>query len=601
VRLTGLVLGGMVVVIILTGIVLLTVYQDRIYPRVMAGSVTVGNATPVEAAAKITSTFQATTQQPLTFTTKDRTWQVMPALLDPKIDVPATIAKAQAYGRTGTLSQRWRALKVLFIHGVTVIPVVTVNSQKVTDQLAEITQEAEVVPQSSRIDYIDGQFVAAPSVEGRQIDRQAHQEAVLQQLQTLDRRPLQVPTTVIRPPFTADQAQQLIPALQRYMQDPLMLTYGGKKVQMDAQTILTLLDYNQPTQQGIPLSQQKLADYIANFAQGIDQTPRDALFSFADGKVTAFAPAQEGITIDQEALVNKIAIALSDERVSHTIDVPVKKVEPNVAIGDVNNIGIKDLLAHGESNYRGSPSDRIFNIKQAMSHLNGVLIPPDGEFSFNNTVGEISQAAGYKQALVILSGKTVLGDGGGVCQVSTTVFRAALKAGLPITQRTAHAYRVGYYENDMGPGFDATIYQPGVDFRFKNDTGHYVLLQATVDEANTKLYIDLYGTSDGRVATLSSAKVLSQTPAPPDIHQDDPTLPKGQVKQVEHSIPGAKTVFTRTVQRNGQIFSQLQVREEPVTIEDNCNPAIFRRRASDFAIVDENRTSVGAIQSCDDA
>ena len=153
-----------------------------------------------------------------------------------------------------------------------------------------------------------------------------------------------------------------------------------------------------------------------------------------------------------------------------------------------------------------------------------MLIPPGDIFSFNQTGGDITAATGYKQAYVIKEGRTVLDDGGGVCQDSTTLFRAVLNAGLPVVKRTAHAYRVGYYEQGFPPGLDATVFYPSVDFQFKNDTKHHILLQAYV--SGISLTVDLYGTSDGRVTTLTTPVVGEQTPPPPELRKDDPTLPK---------------------------------------------------------------------------
>jgi vancomycin resistance protein YoaR len=178
------------------------------------------------------------------------------------------------------------------------------------------------------------------------------------------------------------------------------------------------------------------------------------------------------------------------------------------------------------------------------------LLSPGEVFSFNQAVGDISAETGYKQAYVIKEGRTVLDDGGGVCQVSTTLFRAVLYAGLPVIERTAHAYRVGYYEQGFPPGLDATVFYPTVDFKFKNDTPAYLLIQTVI--SGSKLYFNLYGTSDGRVTTLSKSTVTDQTPPPPDLKQDDPTLPKGEVKQVDWAAWGAKVSFTRTVTREGE-------------------------------------------------
>ena len=217
-------------------------------------------------------------------------------------------------------------------------------------------------------------------------------------------------------------------------------------------------------------------------------------------------------------------------------------------------MGIKELIGVGHSLFYHSIQSRIFNINLAASRLNGVLVAPDEVFSFDKALGDVSAFTGYQQAYVIQNGRTVLGDGGGVCQVSTTFFRALLNAGLQIVERHAHAYRVGYYEQDSPPGIDATIFVPSVDLKFKNDTGHYILIQSQVDLDNLALTFELYGTKDGRQVTMTTPVVTSQTPPPPDLYQDDPTLPKGEIKQTDFTAWGANVYFTRTVTKNGKVI-----------------------------------------------
>jgi vancomycin resistance protein YoaR len=185
--------------------------------------------------------------------------------------------------------------------------------------------------------------------------------------------------------------------------------------------------------------------------------------------------------------------------------------------------------------------------------MNGVLIAPDEVFSFNKAIGDISRYTGYKEAYVISGGKTILGDGGGVCQVSTTLFRAALNTGLPIEERHGHAYRVGYYEQQSSPGLDATIYVPSVDFKFRNDTPQHILIQSYVDPTTLTLTFTMYGTKDGREVSVTTPVIKSQTPAPETRYQDDPTLPKDTVKQVEYAAPGAVVSFSRTVMKDGKV------------------------------------------------
>jgi vancomycin resistance protein YoaR len=302
-----------------------------------------------------------------------------------------------------------------------------------------------------------------------------------------------------------------------------------------------------------------LAEYLTGVAETVNRPPQNALFQFdqTQQKVVEFAPAKDGLTLDRNGTTALMAAALTmleDKAETEPVRVVMRRTEPEISLATVNDLGIIEHLGRGESTYFGSIASRVHNVRLASERINGTLIEPGEEFSFNEVVGEISGATGYKQAYVIIGGKTELGDGGGVCQVSTTIFRAALLAGLPITDRRAHAYRVGYYEQDVKAGIDATVYAPYTDFKFLNDTPAYLLIQTMVDEPNRHLIFDIYGTSDGRTSEISNHTVCCITPPPPDVFVDDPTLPVGQEKQIEYAVAGAKARFDYRVTRGGEII-----------------------------------------------
>jgi len=155
-------------------------------------------------------------------------------------------------------------------------------------------------------------------------------------------------------------------------------------------------------------------------------------------------------------------------------------------------------------------------------------------------------------AYIIKEGRTVLGTGGGVCQVSTTVFRAAFNSGLEILERSAHAYRVHYYEPPLG--FDATVFDPSPDLVFKNDTASYILIWSSVDVPSTTLTFEFYGTADGRTTKMLGPFVSNETPPPAPLYQEDPSLPKGTTQQIDWPAWGADATLKREVHRNGEII-----------------------------------------------
>lgn len=301
---------------------------------------------------------------------------------------------------------------------------------------------------------------------------------------------------------------------------------------------------------------EPVSTFIQDTAASYNMPAKNALFQFEDGKVTTFKADEKGIEILTDEFIKDFRAeveSISDKNTQLTVVVKDRIIEPEITLAEANNQGIEELIAIGKSDYSHSIPSRIHNVILAASKFNGVMIPKDGEFSFNSIIGDISSRTGYQPAYVIQNGRTVLGDGGGVCQVSTTAFRAALNAGLPITERHAHAYRVSYYENDSDPGLDATIYVPTVDLKFKNDTPASILIVTEVDEENMILTFKLYGKKDDRQVEISPVTIWDVAPAPEPLYEDDPTLPVGQVKQVDYAASGAKTKFTYKVTKGDEV------------------------------------------------
>lgn len=305
-----------------------------------------------------------------------------------------------------------------------------------------------------------------------------------------------------------------------------------------------------------------------SIAPQIEKTPVNAIYKFnpgtgpdGKGRVEAFSPSFPGLAIDRTKILEEIILETKSylkiglTPASNLITVPLhtKEVPPEIQSSTADDMGINDLIGHGESFFYDSIPGRVYNIKLGTEKVSGSLIAPGEVFSFGDSIGTVSAVFGFQKAYSIIKGKTVLDDGGGVCQVSTTIYRAVLNAGLPIVERAAHAYRVGFYEQGgFLPGMDATVYPPSPDFRFKNDTGNWILLQATFDAPNHKLSFDVFGTNDGRKTQIQGPFIISTSPPPEPITEDDPTKPLGTITQVDNAHNGAKVYFKRTVIRGSE-------------------------------------------------
>ena len=242
---------------------------------------------------------------------------------------------------------------------------------------------------------------------------------------------------------------------------------------------------------GAELDAQKIENYLISISPLINHEPIDAQLAIKDGRVITFALSQDGIKLDLE---NNIDILnngiLNGEK---EIILKVTRIKPKITTESIDNLGITALLSRGISNFSGSSASRIHNIKIGAAKFNGVLLMPEEKFSFNTILGDIGPEQGYEPGLVIKKDKMVAEYGGGLCQVSTTTFRAAILAGLEITERYPHAFPVKYYNPQ---GFDATIYPPSPDLKFINNTPANILIQTKV--SGYELIFEFYGTEDER-------------------------------------------------------------------------------------------------------
>ncbi|MEI6326619.1 MAG: VanW family protein [Candidatus Roizmanbacteria bacterium] len=332
------------------------------------------------------------------------------------------------------------------------------------------------------------------------------------------------------------------------------------QVKEKLQSLLKLRTFEFTTH--LDYDESPITDTLKLLALQYNVEPRNALFELKGNKVSAFSIEKNGLLINADEVRGSIRNTLLSPKVLSRSTKPFiftvnsVVVKPLVTLAQANTQGITELIGEGTSNYTHSIPGRIHNLLLASDKLHGTLIPRGAVFSYNDTVGEISARTGYQQAYVIVNGRTELGDGGGVCQTSTTLFRAAINSGLPISEWTAHAYRVGYYENDSKPGRDATVYSPSVDLKFVNDTPAAILIQVESNLDDKTLIYRLWGKMDDRKVTISDVSTSGALPAPPDRYQDDPSLKKGVTKQVDWAAGGLRAWFDYKVTKGLEVIQE---------------------------------------------
>jgi vancomycin resistance protein YoaR len=319
-----------------------------------------------------------------------------------------------------------------------------------------------------------------------------------------------------------------------------------------------------PPRYQVAIDPTLLRAYLTDLAPSFVRSPQDARFTFNDQtkQLELLQPAVIGRSLDIDATIQ----AINDKLVQgeHNVALVFKEVKPAVTDDKTGDqLGIRELVQSTTTYFYGSSTARIQNITTAASRFHGLLVAPGETFSMAQALGDISLDNGYAEALIILGNQTIQGVGGGVCQVSTTLFRTAFFAGYPINERHPHAYRVGYYEEKSNgasdpkmAGLDATVFVPLVDFKFTNDTPYWLLMETYVK--GYSLTWKFYSTSDGRSVDWTTTGPTNTVPAPAPLYRENPDLAQGQINQVDYAAEGADITVTRTVTKNGNTYLQDQ-------------------------------------------
>ncbi|HET7099497.1 MAG TPA: VanW family protein [Patescibacteria group bacterium] len=475
--------------------------------------------------------------------------------IDLSYDFEGSVKRAFNFTRTGNflfdIGQKFELITTPKDFGL----ITHFDEEKLAKVISVVSGQNSVEPVEPIIKLVDGKILVSKGSAGAEVSQILLRAKIGENLSRAKTDDIQISINKIDNTLT-DMGAELVKArAEKFLGKKLTIKFNPED------KLYTNFDYSQNellkfiNPKG-GFKEENIADETDKIANKVNRNPQNPKFTFSGGRVSEFLPALDGIKVENEKLKNQIIEALrkfetTNEKIV-TVEAPIVKTATDITTDKVNDLGIKELIGRGTSTYFHSIPGRVHNVSLATSRINGTLVKPGETFSFNDTLGDVSQFTGYKQAYIISGGKTILGDGGGVCQVSTTLFRSLLNAGLPITERAAHAYRVGYYEQNSPPGIDATVYGPSPDLKFTNDTGNYILIEAIADPKHYSLIFELYGTSDGRKSTISKPVISNVSPALPTVYQDDPSLLNGTLKQVDLSAAGARVTFNYSVERNGE-------------------------------------------------
>lgn len=549
----------------------LVLYSERILPGVSSNGIDLGGKTLEEAAVRLTLELGAWQQHAIALRRGDTLWQFTPASLGIRLDPVASARRAFDVGRNGTVDALLADHLALLAGRQVSQPLYIFDQNTALPLLQQIAAQIDLPTIEAGVRLQGTEVIATAGQTGYMLNILFTLELIQQRIKEQSIEPIDLPIDA-RPPALTDASPYAEAARQRLRQSfmvslPANLNSSEGPWNLTPASLAALLRFESIQQDARPalrihLDETILAAWLASL--GLDRIPENPRFIFNDEtfQLDLMQSGSTGRSMDVNASMRAIQTAF--ENGLNQAELVFNILQP--AVSDAASgaeLGIRELV-HAESSwFYGSTTARVNNIEIAASRFHGLLIPPGATFSMAESMGEISLDAGYSEALIIFDGQTIQGVGGGVCQVSTTLFRAAFFAGFPIVERYPHAYRVSYYEKTQGnqrntrlAGLDATVYVPVVDFRFTNDTPYWLLMETYVSRPASRITWKFYSTSDGRSVEWETTGAYNTVEPPKPLYRVNNALEQGEIKQVDWEAQGAEVRVQRFVYRSGTLHIQ---------------------------------------------
>ena len=474
-------------------------YYNKIHHGIRVAGQDLGGVSRSEATAALTTFVQETRKQPIILTGGGESWRVLPGDVGTAIDVPAAVSTAMRLTRDGNAFVDLGRRIELYFNGRNLPLQGTVDGAKLDELADELATELDRPPRDAHMVIYDKQITIASEKPGAAVDK----DALRAQLQALLFMPgsteLQIPMVVVEPDIDVADVSPALDDASTMISSDLVLTHADLSWTFTPRDIASFMDLTYKTVGGastlVPtLSVTKMSAFFDGIEDSLYTAPVNATMD-SDGQTVWVVPAVDGQALDRERTASALAKAAL-WTYGRTTEAVLTAVEPDLTTAEVKDMGIEDLLAgYATTPYRGS-KNRQNNVRLGTSLCSGILLAPGEVFDTDKRLGKRNRANGWRTAPGIV-GNGVLEDvyGGGICQVSTTLFNAVFEAGLEIVERHNHSMFIDHYPQ----GRDATVSGGGKNMRFRNDTDHYIFIWGKSTGIVTEFYI--WGVSDGRTVT----------------------------------------------------------------------------------------------------
>ncbi len=499
-----------------------------------------------------------------------RKYEISPEEIGITYNIEGTADNIIGFGRDqSAFSDLINQFRSMFV-STEIVAEYQVNEESLNQKLAEIAAEIDQPEKDFELTYDGEKFnLTDERKAGERIDQKEIVDEIIKNISIILARTVVFESKHYSPQITEENANHTLGQANKILSDgDLVLAYSEFKHLLGPEDLAALiLSEPRGDELKILVDKERAKKQIEVLVSSINQEPKNAELSMSGSKVSVFQNSQEGREVDFEKTVLNLENAIMariSEGVSASdtiaVEIVVAETQPEIKSEEIESYGLKEMVASGTTSFYGSPSNRKHNIAIGASAISGTLLEPGEEFSTLKTLGTIDASTGYLEELVILENRTVPEFGGGLCQVSTTLFRAALNAGVEIVERKNHKYRVSYYEPPIG--MDATIYDPAPDFRFKNNYDSYILIQSKI--VGTKLTFQFYGTKDARNIEIGTPEEFDWVEPGEPVLIESESMQPGEKERVERAHRGVSAKFYYKVERGGEVLFEKEFRSKYV-------------------------------------
>jgi vancomycin resistance protein YoaR len=539
--------------------------------RLAAGTtiagVNVGGLDPATAKARLERRSAAVLREPVEFVAGGRSFHLTASQLGVRPDWNAAIESATAAtGGIGPVRGLRRIQTRLF--GTEVEPPVDTYPSVVRFTVAKLAATVDRPAVEASLVRRGLAFTVSAGRPGTRLDRVRASAAIVEALGSLQRGvPVRLPVRAARPKVTRDELGAAAEAARTAVSAPVKLTVGPTRFRLPRWRIAKLLELPSGGETRVAIGGRETERWLSSLARSVGTAPRDATFKVVSGGIE-LVPSRPGRGIDladARRAVERAVFSPTDRSVTLATNL----TEPERTTAEAKAMGITGVVGSYTTTYGGTPG-RIHNVQLVADLIDGALIAPGARFSFNDTTGERNAEKGFEEAPVIINGELQTGIGGGVCQVSTTLFNAAFEAGLSIERRTNHALYISHYPT----GRDATVNYPDIDLVFRNDTDRWLLVRTFVGAG--ALTVNLYGTPQGRRVETETTPLEVDGKIPWKRIDDDTRFKGTKVVERVGAPPRTTSVTRRVYAADGSLMYDTTWRSyyvgEPTVVRIGTKP-----------------------------